>query len=227
MSLRQFLYFTALTVPACLGLILWVDQPAALFFHRHTTWAIPFFDGLTNTVDNAYNWLMMTNAGNIPLLFLGLLLAYVGGRWGLKQPWATVFLVTLLTHLASTITTNVLKGSVGRLRPEVLFGAGYEGLGLGRAGPFSDSFPSGHTALSLSLLLPLAVVFPRWRVPLLLLPVLIGVGRWVLGKHYLSDVWFSAWEVTAWTMLFGRLYRFPRTQPRAGQALPDPRALPR
>ena len=52
---------------------------------------------------------------------------------------------------------------------------------------------------------PLAVAFPRHRVALLLLPALIGLGRLVLGAHYLSDVWFSRWLVVALTFLFGRL----------------------
>jgi membrane-associated phospholipid phosphatase len=51
----------------------------------------------------------------------------------------------------------------------------------------------------------LAVAFPRYRGPLLALPVLIGLGRLVLGAHYLADVWFSVWLVAAFTCLFGQL----------------------
>ncbi|MDQ2793435.1 MAG: phosphatase PAP2 family protein, partial [Bacteroidota bacterium] len=90
---------------------------------------------------------------------------------------------------------------------EVQFGAGYTGSGLWAVGPHNDSFPSYHTAVYFSLFWPLAVAFPKFRGPLLLLPALIGLGRLVLGAHYLSDVWFSLWLVVALTLLFGRLER--------------------
>ena len=206
MFLRQFLRFTALTLPACALLILWVDQPLMLFIHRHTGWAVPFFGAYTNAADRTHNALM-THVVGVPLIFLALGLAFAVGRYALRRPGATVFLVLLLTHIASVVTSNVLKGVVHRLRPEVLFGPGYAGTGLWASGPHNDSFPSTHTAIYFSLFLPLAVAFPRWRGALLVLPSLIGVGRLVLGAHYLSDVWFSIWLVAGYTLLFGLLGR--------------------
>jgi hypothetical protein len=80
---RQFLVFTALTLPACLLLILWLDKPLALFFHHYTAWAVPFFEAFTAAVDSAYaatlhNWL------GWPALFWGVGVAYVLGRWVLR-----------------------------------------------------------------------------------------------------------------------------------------------
>ena len=201
---RQFLLFTALTGPACAVLILLLDQPLALFVHAHLGWAAPFFGALTAAADAAHNALM-THLVGIPIIFLLLGAAFAIGRYGLKRRGATLFLVLLLTHECSMVLAKVLKGVVHRLRPEVLFGAGYSGLGLWQSGPHNDSFPSTHTAVYFSLFWPLAVAFPRWRVPLLVLPVLIGLGRLVLGAHYLSDVWASLWLVVACTFLFGRL----------------------
>ena len=203
-TLRPFAYFTALTWAACLLLILFLDRPLALFMHRHMVWARPFFSALTEGADKVHGALM-THFLGVPALFLGFGLAYVVGRWVLKRPVATVFLVLLLTHIASVVTSNVLKGVVHRLRPEVLFGSGYSGLGLWATGPHSDSFPSTHVTTYLSLFLPLAVAFPRFRVPLLVLPALMLLGRLVLGAHYPSDVWFSVWIVVSYTLLFGLL----------------------
>ena len=204
MTLRPFLLFTALTLPACALLILFGDQPLAGFIHGHFTWTAPFFATLTATADQIHEALMVHVLG-LPIIFLALGLAFAIGRYGLKQRGATLFLVLLLTHEFSMVLANVLKGVVHRLRPEVQFGAGYTGSGLWAEGPHNDSFPSYHTAVYFSLFWPLAVAFPRYRVPLLLLPGLIGLGRLVLGAHYLSDVWFSIWLVVALTFLFGRL----------------------
>ena len=204
MTLRPFLYFTAFTLSGCTLLICFFDQPLAQFVHRYAGGAVPFFGALTAAADAAHE-VLMTHVLGLPVVFLALGLAFVVGRYGLRRPGATWFLIVLLTHEFSVVLANVLKGVVHRLRPEVLFGAGYPGLGLWRQGPHNDSFPSSHTAVYFSLFWPLAVAFPRWRVPLLVLPALIGVGRLVLGAHYLSDVWFSLWLVTALTFLFGQL----------------------
>ena len=211
MTLRQFLLFTALTLPACALLILFGDQPLAGFVHGHFTGAAPFFAALTATADRVHEALM-THVLGLPVVFLALGLAFAIGRYGLQRRGATLFLVLLLTHEFSMVLANVLKGAVHRLRPEVQFGAGYAGAGLWAAGPHNDSFPSYHTAVYGSLFWPLAVAFPKYRVPLLVLPGLVALGRLVLGAHYLSDVWFSVWLVVALAFLFGRLDKPRKTE---------------
>ena len=206
MTLRQFLVFTALTLPACALLMVFGDQPLARFIHRHVGGAAPFFATLTATADKIHDALMVHVLG-LPIIFLALGLAFAVGRYAFKKKEATIFLILLLTHEFSMVLANVLKGTVHRLRPEVLFGTGYEGTGLWATGPHNDSFPSTHTATYFSLCWPLAVAFPRYRGPLLVLPGLIALGRLVLGAHYLSDVWFSIWLVVALTFLFGLLDR--------------------
>ena len=206
MTLRQFLIFTALTLPAGALLILFFDHPLAQFIHGHFGEAAPFFAVLTAAADVAHEALM-THVLGLPVIFLALGLAFAIGRYALKRRGATLFLILLLTHEFSMVLANVLKGSVHRLRPEVQFGADYEGTGLWASGPHNDSFPSSHTATYFSLCWPLALAFPRWRVPLLVLPGLVALGRLVLGMHYLSDVWFSLWLVVALTFLFSQLDR--------------------
>jgi membrane-associated phospholipid phosphatase len=201
---HPFLAFTALTVPVCAVLILWLDKPLIIALHRYTAGAVPFFTSFTDSVDNAYE---AANIGGHPTLFWALGLAYLIGRWGLRQRWTNAFLITLLTHLASVFSANLLKVAINRPRPGVLFTPGYTE---------SFSFPSSHTAIYWSLFLPLAMAFPRWRWPLLAVPVLIALGRVVLGVHYLSDVWAAIWLVAAWTTLFGLLHRWDRL------ALPAP-----
>lgn len=195
-SWRPFLVFTALTLPACVLLILWLDKPLVLAFHQYAAGTVPFFASLTDAVDSAY---AAANIKGRPTLFWALGLAYLIGRWGLRRRWATVFLITLLTHLASVVSANVLKLAVNRPRPGVLFTPSYTE---------SFSFPSSHTAIYWSLFLPLAVAFPRWRWLLLAVPSLVALGRLVLGVHYMSDVWAAIWLVAAWTTLFGLLRRW-------------------
>jgi membrane-associated phospholipid phosphatase len=188
MPLRSFLWFTASTLLGCLLLVFFLDQPLAWFSHRYLTGA-------------AYTILMWPIKG-IPLLFVGSLVGFLLIRVGLRQQWGNVFLLLLLTHITSQISANLLKVATHRLRPEVLFEKGYTGLGFWQAGPNNDSFPSAHVAVIFSLFWPFAVIFPRYRSWLLVIPGIIGIGRLILDQHYVSDVWFSGWLVIAWAEFF-------------------------
>ncbi|WP_345109446.1 phosphatase PAP2 family protein [Hymenobacter algoricola] len=178
-----------------------LDQPLAWFSHRYLTGAGPFFSTCTNLCEEAYAVLVWPIKG-LPLLFIGSLAAFLLIRIGLRRQWGSVFLLLLLTHTASQISANLLKMATHRLRPEVLFEKGYDGLGFWQAGPNNDSFPSAHVTLIFSLFWPFAVVFPRYRSWLLVIPGIIGIGRLILDQHYVSDVWFSSWVVIAWAELF-------------------------
>jgi membrane-associated phospholipid phosphatase len=204
MPLRAFIWFTATTFLGCLLLIVFFDQPLALFTQQHLAGARPFFAACTQIAEEGYTMLMWPIKG-LPLLFVGSLVGFLLIRIGLRQPWGNVFLLLLLTHIASQVSANLLKGAVHRLRPEALFGAGYTGLGFWQVGPNNDSFPSAHVAVFFSLFWPFVVAFPRYRIPLLMVPAVVCIGRLILGQHYVSDVWFSGWLVIAWAELFSGL----------------------
>jgi membrane-associated phospholipid phosphatase len=204
MPLRAFLWFTATTFLGCLLLIVFFDQPLALFTQQHLAGAQPFFSACTQATEEAYMLLMWPIKG-LPLFFVGSIVGFLLVRIILRRPWGNVFLLLLLTHVASQISANLLKVAVHRLRPEVLFETGYAGLGFRQSGPANDSFPSAHVAVFFSLFWPFVVAFPRCRILLLLVPGVVGIGRLVLGQHYASDVWFSGWLVIAWAEFFSGL----------------------
>ncbi|TGE29645.1 phosphatase PAP2 family protein [Hymenobacter metallicola] len=205
---RQFLRLTLVLLPACALLIVFFDQALALFVHQHCARLQPFFASLTSTADQLHE-ASKTHLLGIPAIFLLLGLAYVLSRWWWKSPAAGLYLVLLLTHEMSMVAARVLKGVLLRLRPAALFAGSYHDLGFGHPGPHTGSFPSTHTAVYCSLFVPLAVAFPRHRLPLLVFPLLIGIGRLVLDMHYLSDVLFSVWLVMLFTFLAGQLAQLP------------------
>ena len=194
-ALRSGVAFTALTLVGCPLLIIELDKPLVLLLHRYAASAVPLFATGTAAIDAAYQAL---NMGGRPTLLLALALAYLLGRWVLRWQGATVFLLVLLTHVCSAGSVGLLKMAINRPRPAGLWQAG--------AGE-SFSFPSAHTAIYWSLFWPLALAFPRWRGPLLAVPVFIALGRLVLGEHFLSDVWAAIWLVVAWEALWGWVLR--------------------
>lgn len=62
------------------------------------------------------------------------------------------------------------------------------------------SFPSGHSAVVFSTAVAFGALFPRARLPLMLLAFLVASSRVVLGSHYPSDV-LAAGAVAALVVL--------------------------
>jgi membrane-associated phospholipid phosphatase len=54
--------------------------------------------------------------------------------------------------------------------------------------PESTSFPSGHAATAFAAATAVALLYPRLRVPALLIAALVALSRVYLGVHYWSDV---------------------------------------
>lgn len=107
------------------------------------------------------------------------LLAMAVPRWRALAP-AAMFLAA--THIFSRYATNQLKDLTGRLRP-------YEWLAKGGDDTFfrdGIAFPSGHVALFASLAIPIALLWPRARWVLAVIPF-VAAARMVVDAHFLSD----------------------------------------
>lgn len=91
----------------------------------------------------------------------------------------------------SRVLTGSLKGLFERVRPYDYAAAPAE-----QAQDFfvagAHSFPSGHAAFYFGLLVPAALLWPRLRLPALLLGALGASGRVLQGDHYVGDVLASA-----------------------------------
>jgi membrane-associated phospholipid phosphatase len=86
------------------------------------------------------------------------------------------------------IFVDILKWIAGRYRPVELFNHGYFGFNYFRTGYEWVSFPSGHAQTAFALATALAILFPRWGMPLFIVAGAVGASRIILTSHYLSDV---------------------------------------
>ncbi|CAM4503542.1 MAG: hypothetical protein LEGION0403_FIIPPAGN_01869 [Legionella sp.] len=82
----------------------------------------------------------------------------------------------------------VLKVSLSRARPDLLFSSNELGFYWFKMGKYYWSFPSGHTTTVVSLTVGIGVLFPRYFYAVLGVALLVAASRVLLYYHYLSDV---------------------------------------
>ncbi len=97
-------------------------------------------------------------------------------------------LYVLCSVVIAGLCAALLKFVIGRARPRLFEEAGPYAFDL--FGPNANwaSFPSGHTTTIMSCAAALALLLPRWRVPILIAGVVFSFSRVLIGSHYPSDV---------------------------------------
>lgn len=121
--------------------------------------------------------------------------------------WISAIGFIFFSIAASGLITAIVKRFIGRARP-----VHFQELGAFSFHPFGDasfaSFPSGHSTTIGGLFAAMALLFPRLRLPFLVLALWIAFTRVLVGAHYPSDVIAGlAWG--AWFSYFSAM-RFAR-----------------
>lgn len=122
------------------------------------------------------------------LLFVGLIWAGIEALGRGLSPFGRGLLFCCLAVAVAMIIGDFIKWFLGRHRPDMLFAHGQYGFSFFAGGYNQHSFPSGHSLRIFSAMTSMSLIWPRARIPLLSLAVLVGVSRVVVFKHYPSDV---------------------------------------
>lgn len=161
-----------------LALVFWglfqLDLPLTRFMRSvHLPW-----------LERAGDWLARLGSGAV-LAGLSLLLLVLG-RLRRQAGILAAGWQGLIAHGAAALLTQVLKHTIGRPRPRMTHGGGFE------FGPSFDSgldsFPSGHSAASFAVATVLARHFPRLRWVVFPTAALIACSRIWRGSHFPTDV---------------------------------------
>jgi membrane-associated phospholipid phosphatase len=182
---RSLLVF-AVTCTAITALcIAFVDAPAARWLATRDATGV--WDAGVMGLEYAigiepWKWIGVT------LLVAGVIASLALPRFHAAAP-AWVFVAS--THLVARNLMLWSKTLTGRLRPTEWL-AHHQGATFFREG---ISFPSGHVILVASLVLPIAIVAPRWRALALAIPFVM-CARVAVDAHFPSDV-FGGLALTA------------------------------
>ena len=80
--------------------------------------------------------------------------------------------------------------------------------------PDSTSFPSGHAATAFAAATAVGVLYPRFRIPLLVLAGTVALSRVYLGVHFWSDVLVGSLLGVAIGLATAYFFRRDRPAPR-------------
>ena len=120
-------------------------------------------------------WRCVTHAGgSVTTLATSLLPFFLAD--GAHEGAVRAIILLVISHLV----VQLVKRAVARPRPPAISSA--------INAPDRYSFPSGHSAAALAVALGYASVSPILAAPLLLMAVVVGASRVVLGVHYPADV---------------------------------------
>lgn len=208
MSKRALVILAAVCAAISLISIFAFDQTIAMAVHNSGFEnAAFFFDGRSFLDYFTGRGLVGSHIGFGQFL-LGLIFVVVGLMWWLAQRSSYAARGILFAGVVQLITITlawIIKDVFGRMRPFQLIEKN-DWSHIWFMG--SNSFPSGHNAFFWGLFLPLIYAFPRFRIPLLIVPIFIALARIDENYHFLSDVLASitlaALVTLAMSTLFGQ-----------------------
>lgn len=158
----------------------WFDIPLARFFYSSQSWWTEVFFEIVTRLGES-QWYLVSTA----VIFI-----YCRRKY---EMIAFKSLYIFSSIAASGIIVTILKTVLGRFRPSMLFKQELYGFDFFQTGYNYLSFPSGHSATALSLMVALAILLPKLRYLLLFLGLLIAFSRVAIVSHYLSDVCMGAY----------------------------------
>lgn len=212
MNRRQLLYSVLIALVLTLLGIFFFDQPIAAFVQR--------VGGRQSVVlQGGTHWLEIVTGQTIHRYFLTYILLGLAALLFISKASRSIAWILLFVgsaQLATRLTAGVLKGVFERLRPfEVIQAGNWDWKFFSGHG---NAFPSGHSAFFWGLFFPLAFLFTRYRLPLLIIPVFITIARTGVNDHWCSDVIASAGLAALITLVFTWVFRMKPAQSTAPDA---------
>ncbi|MEA2649164.1 MAG: hypothetical protein QOG61_1599 [Candidatus Binataceae bacterium] len=211
MNKQALAWMAAVAASVALISVFAFDRGLALAVHHSGIESLAFIVRLREFFDALTGRGLASRYGSLSQLLIGVCLILAGLLWALARranPVARALIFTGIVQIGTIEAVANIKDVFGRLRPYQII-ASDDWNHVWFAG--GNSFPSGHVAFFWGLFLPLAYLYPRYRIALLAVPLFIGLERIDENVHFLSDVLGSitvaALVTLAAALAFGRWIR--------------------
>jgi membrane-associated phospholipid phosphatase len=182
MNKRQIIYSIFVALALTLLSIFFFDQPIAAFVQKAGGRSSAILLQGTEFLEIISGFPIARYALTYALLAAAAILFI----WKSTRSAAWMLLFIACAQLVTRLMAGTLKGVFHRLRPfEVIEAGNWDWNFFGDRG---SAFPSGHSAHFWGLFFPLAFLFPRYRIPFLIIPLFISVARVGVNDHWCSDV---------------------------------------
>ena len=206
MNKRQIVYSIFVALGLTLLSIFSFDQPIAAFVQRVGGRSSALLQNGTSLLEVLFGFTVAKYALTCALLAA----AAIFFAWKSTRAAAWMILFVACTQVVARVTAGTLKNVFERLRPfEVIQAGNWDWKFFGEHG---SAFPSGHAAFFWGLFFPLAYLFPRFRIPLAIIPLFIAVARVGVNDHWCSDVLASIAIAALITLLFILIFRMKPTR---------------
>jgi membrane-associated phospholipid phosphatase len=201
MNQRQIASSVLFAVVLTLLAIFLFDQPVAAFVQRAGSRESVVLQQGTRCLEIAFG--LTIQRYFLTWVLLGLAVVLFIPKATRSIAWILLFVGC--AQATTRLVAGILKEVFQRLRPfEVIKAGNWDWKFFSGHG---NAFPSGHSAFFWGLFFPLAFVFPRYRIPLLIIPVFITIARVGVNDHWCSDVIASAGLAGLITLIFIWLFR--------------------
>ena len=187
---RRLALWAGATAIAVILSVLFLDRPAALYFHAQSEQLHAIFRFITQFgISTGY---LVGAAIAFGALRLAARLPRFADWRDRIEAYSALPLFFFVSVAATGLAVDLVKTIFGRARPKLLFSEGAYYFGwLGTRSDFW-SFPSGHTANAVSVALALSMIWPRSRAVAAIFAALVAASRIIITAHYVSDVVMGA-----------------------------------
>lgn len=149
----------------------------SIFYLLNQTISNPLFDNFFPYITNIKSWYLV-------YIIFWLLLIFKSGRIGK----ISAILIILVIALSDQISSHLLKNLFERVRPCNAL----QDVNLLISCSKSYSMPSSHAVNNFAAAIFFSKLFPKYKLPLIIVAVLMALSRPIVGVHYFSDIVIGA-----------------------------------